>query len=118
VQEGGVGAVEFHQDPGEGGVQGLAAAGGVVPGPGGDGAGGGHLDEVPDLLGADGVVLDGRDEGPAVAGLHTEDDAFAQAGEEGALNGAEGTGEGELDDEGGFEDFGHGVSSGNGGRAL
>ena len=100
VEQGGVGAVEPHQDPGEGGGEGLAAARGGVPGPGGDGAGGGDLDEVADLLGGDGVVLDGRDEDPAVGGPHAEDGALAQPGEEGALDGAEGAGEGELDDEG------------------
>ncbi len=106
VQQGGVGAVEPDQDPGEGRVQGLAAARGVVPGPGGDGAGGGDLDQVAYLVGGHRVVLDGRDEGAAVGGAHTEDDLFAQAGQEGALDGPQGTGEGEFDDQGGFEDFG------------
>lgn len=112
VQEGGVGAVEADEDPGERGAEGLAAAGLVVPGPGGDRAGGGDLDEVADLLGGDRVVLDGWDEGAAVGGAHAEDDAFAQAGQEGALDRAEGAGEGELDDQGSFEDFGHGDSLG------
>nr|BBJ48889.1 hypothetical protein SAVMC3_15180 [Streptomyces avermitilis] len=89
VEEGRVGAVEPDQDPGEGGVEGLAAARGVVPGPGGDGAGGGDFDEVVDLLGGDGVVLDGWDECAPVAGLHAEEHALAQTGEEGALDGAE-----------------------------
>ena len=109
MQEGGVGAVELDQHPGEGGVQGLAAAGRGVPGPGGDGAGGGDLDEVADLLGGDGVVLDGRDEHLAVGGPHAEDDPLAQPGEEGTLDGPEGPGEGELDDEGGAEDCGLGL---------
>src|SRR5205823_2884379 len=51
VQKGRVGAVEADQDPGEGSVEGLAAAGFVVPGPGGDRAGGGDFDEFADLLG-------------------------------------------------------------------
>jgi len=110
VQEGGVGAVEADQDPGEGGVEGLAAAGGMVPGPGGDRAHGSDLHQVADLLSGDGVVLDGWDEGAAVAGLHSQDDALAQAGEEGALDGSEGTGEGKFEDEGGFEHFAHGIS--------
>lgn len=107
VQEAGVRAVELDQDPGEGGVEGLAAAGSGVPGPGGDGAGGLDLDEVAELVGGDGVVLDGWDQDLAVGGLHAEDGAFAQAGQERALDGAERAGEGELDDERGFEDFGH-----------
>lgn len=100
VQECGVGAVELDQHPGEGGGQGLLGAGAVVPRPGGDGAGGGDLDELADLLRGDGVVLDGRDHHLAARGLHTEDDALPQPGEEGALDGPEGPGEGELDDEG------------------
>lgn len=100
VQEGGVRSVELDQHPGEGGVQGLLGAGAVVPRPGGDGTGGADLDELADLLGGDGVVFDGRDHHLAVGGLHPEDDALAQPGEEGALDGPEGPGEGELDDEG------------------
>jgi hypothetical protein len=111
VQEGGVGAVETDQDPGEGGVQGLTAPGFVVPGPGGDRAGGGDLDEIADLLSGNGVVLDGRDKGPPITGLHPKNDALAQAGEKGALDRAEGASEGELQDEGGFKYFGHSISS-------
>jgi hypothetical protein len=110
MQEGGVGPVEPDQDPGEGGVEGLAAPGFVVPGPGGDGTGGGDLDEIADLLGGDGVVLDGRHEGPPVTGLHPEDDTLAQPGEKGTLNGPEGTSEGKFEDEGGFKHFGHDIS--------
>lgn len=83
VQQRGVRTVEADQDPGEGGGQGLSPARGVVPGPGGDGAGGCDLDESAQFLGGDGAVLGGRDMDPAVGAAHAEDDAFAQSGEEG-----------------------------------
>lgn len=89
VQECGAGPVEADEDPGEGGVERLVAARGGVPGPGGDGAGGGDLDEVAQFVRGDRVVLHGRHEDRSVVRADTEDGAFAQSGEEGALDGAE-----------------------------
>jgi hypothetical protein len=109
MQQSCISTVEPNQNPREGRVERLTAPGFMVPGPGGDRTGGPDLNEITDLLGGDGVVFDGRDKGPPITGLHPEDDAFAEAGEERALDGPKGAGKGKFENEGGFKYFGHGI---------